>query len=343
MLGLTETTKDGGGRHNRGMDTAQAYEVFARVEAAGSSPTYERLALQVAATDELLDRLDGLPPGKRQPNLMLASARVAGAPLAAPGEFVEFVLSEWDRIAEIMLTHSTQTNEPARCATLLAVLASVTEDVALVEVGCSAGLCLYPDRYRISYDDRSPLVVDSNVTIDVTTTGSVPIAQQLPNVVARIGLDLHPLDVSDAADRAWLEALIWPEHTQRLVRLRAAASVVAADPPALVTGDLVDHLDAALALVPAGARPVVFHSAVLSYLPETRRVEFVEQLRQRPQIMWMSNEAPGVVADVETSLRPPPDATAAAFFIVAVNGASVGICDPHGTWIRWPGLTSRPR
>jgi hypothetical protein len=44
-----------------------------------------------------------------------------------------------------MLSRSTQTNEPARCATLLPVLAQLPQPLALNEVGASAGLCLLPD------------------------------------------------------------------------------------------------------------------------------------------------------------------------------------------------------
>lgn len=39
----------------------------------------------------------------------------------------------------------------------------------------------------------------------------------------RAGLGLNPLDVTEPADVAWLEALVWPEHHHRRDRLRAAA------------------------------------------------------------------------------------------------------------------------
>jgi hypothetical protein len=55
-----------------------------------------------------------------------------------------------DRRAEVattMLARRTQTNEPARCATLLPALASLRQPLAVLEVGASAGLCLLPDRY----------------------------------------------------------------------------------------------------------------------------------------------------------------------------------------------------
>jgi hypothetical protein len=55
---------------------ADNYRRFAEHEAAGRSPAYERLALAVADDELILGFLDGLPRGKRQPNLMFAAARL---------------------------------------------------------------------------------------------------------------------------------------------------------------------------------------------------------------------------------------------------------------------------
>jgi Uncharacterized protein conserved in bacteria (DUF2332) len=54
--------------------TAENYRRFARFEAAGRSPVYEALALEVAEEAGLLAFLDTLPAAKRQPNLLFAAA-----------------------------------------------------------------------------------------------------------------------------------------------------------------------------------------------------------------------------------------------------------------------------
>jgi hypothetical protein len=318
------------------VETRDLYVEFARVEAAGSSETYERLALAVADSPAVLNRLDAVPPLKRQPNLVLAAARVLGAPLGDPVRFIEFVESNWDEVAAIIRTRATQTNEAARTGMILPLIAAIDGPVALIEVGCSAGLCLYPDRYAIAYDRRPPLVPESPVTIDITTTGPVPVPERLPDVVARIGIDLNPIDVTDPEGRAWLEALVWPEHHHRLTRLRAAAAIVATDPPILLRGDLVDLVDAALSLVPAAATPIVFHSAVLYYVSPDHRQRFADRLAHHPRVVWISNEAPGVVDGLTTDLRPPPGATHSAYFVIGRGGhTTVGIGDTHGNWISW--------
>src|SRR6185369_611590 len=99
---------------------------------------------------------------------------------------------------------------------------------------------------------------------------------RLPDVAWRAGLDLNPLDVTEPADVAWLEALIWPEHTHRRARLRAAAAVAAAEPPLLVRGDVLDDLPALAARAPVDATLVVFHTSVMYQVPQPRRAAFAE-------------------------------------------------------------------
>lgn len=318
------------------MTTEDRYRAFADHEAKGSSPAYEALTRAIADSPALIGLLDELPQGKRQPNLLLAAARMCGAPIDDPPGFIDAVLREWERISMVMVDRSTQTNEAARTATFLPILAQMPGPVALIEVGCSAGLCLYPDRYGIDYDGAGPLVADSLVRIDVATTGPVPMPERLPEVVARIGIDLNPLDVANPDARTWLEALVWPEHSERLARLRAAMKLVAQDPPTLLAGDLVDALGEALGLVPAGATPVVFHSAVLNYVGRSDRRRFAERIAAHPEVWWISNEGPGVLDDVETDMGVPDGASSAAHFLVVLGGRDlVAISDPHGSWIRW--------
>ena len=130
------------------------YERFAQYEARGVSPLYEDFSSSVVMNDDAIAFLMTLPEAKQQPNLLLAAVRKACGVARDGKEFCEFLLQNSDEVRSTMLARSTQTNEPARCATLLPILSRLPQPIALLEVGASAGLCLYPDRYRYTYGEH---------------------------------------------------------------------------------------------------------------------------------------------------------------------------------------------
>lgn len=317
------------------MNTSAIYRIFAEYEARGTSPRYEMLALGVSESREVCDLLDGLPPHKRQPNLLLAAVRVLNGPSGDWDEFRRFVLDQWDQIGDLMATRSTQTNEAGRCGAFLPVLAQLGCSISLIEVGPSAGLCLYPDRYAYDYDGTA--VGTSSLRIPIDCAGPVPVPQQLPDIRWRAGIDLNPLDVTSVDDMAWLQACIWPEHERRRERLEAARAIAAADPPHLVKGDLVSETTALLDQAPADTLKVLFHSAVLAYLdPEDRQAFIMDTIRPRDDVIWLSNEAPGVLPGLDCDAQPPAHIETAARFHLAIGGTRVlALTDPHGAWLSW--------
>ena len=74
------------------------------------------------------------------------------------------------------------------------------------------------------------------------------------------------MDLSVPGEVGWLEALIWPEQTDRLARLRASIKIAAEQRPRLVKGDLRTDLAALAREAPKDATLVIFHTAVLAYV-----------------------------------------------------------------------------
>ena len=226
---------------------AENYRAFGR-EARGRSPAYESLAASVADDDLVLGFLAALPPPKRQPNLLFAAARyLLDAPpgLAALRALIRQNEAE---LTEVMLTRRTQTNEPARCATLLPALAALPGPLALIEVGASAGLTLLFDRYSYDYDGHLITGRDPDApTLHCAVRGPAPLPARLPAIAWRAGLDLSPLDVTRDDDVRWLSCLVWPGESDRQARLAAAVASARRDPPPVYRGDLLTDLPAVAA------------------------------------------------------------------------------------------------
>ncbi len=137
----------------------------------------------------------------------------------------------------ILRERRTQTNEVRRGLALwpagtLAVTIAQEMPLALVEIGCSAGLNLIWDRYSYRYRDNTGAEYDaenanSSLQMDAELRGPLipPLAASPLRISQRIGIDLQPLNIHSSRDIAWLEALIWPEHHDRREFLRQAIAI----------------------------------------------------------------------------------------------------------------------
>ena len=316
---------------------AARYTAFADNEARGSSALYEACARAIAHSDEVLSFVATLPADRQQPNLLLAAVRhLYGVPRSAD-HLIDSVRAHAEPIRALMLARTTQTNEPARCAVLLPLLAGLPQPLALLEVGASAGLCLLADRYGYDYAGARLQPVAAGSTpppvFPCTVTGPVPLPTAMPTIAWRCGLDLNPIDVRVAADTAWLQTLVWPDQEDRAMRLRAALAIAQDAPPAIVRGDLLNDVEHVMAQAPTGATLVVFHTAVLAYVAPAVRDRFADVMR-RSGAVWISNEAPRVLPTIAARAPLPP---APGRFLLAINERPVGWTGPHGQSIDWFG------
>ena len=143
----------------------------------------------------------------------------------------------------------------------------------------------------------APVTVSSTLKLCTIALEAAPGVElpKLPKTVkvaAKVGLDRAPVDLTDEDAYAWLEACIWADQPERLRYFGVAAKVQAKAPPVFVTGDAVDDLATAAALVPAELPLVVITSTLMPYLSEGRRKEFVAALGDlgRP-VWWVGHEA----------------------------------------------------
>jgi len=308
------------------------YLNFAEFEAKDYSPIYWSFTTAVAESDRILELLAVLPRIKQQPNLLLAAVRLQHGIADNADEFCNLVIQHWDEIKAVMLAQSTQTNEPARCATLLPVLAGLSQPIALLEVGTSAGLCLFPDKYAYDYGQVKLSPVEGNPPIFRCRVNSkTPVPSNLPQISWRSGIDLRPLSVANEKDMHWLRLLVWPEHVERLANLDRAIQIAQGNPPRVVEGDLLANLEVLASEIPDDATPVVFHSAVLAYLPRSARERFMRILADL-DLIWISNEHPSVFPEILSKIESdvPRDR-----FLLSVDGDPVAMTGPHGQSVDW--------
>lgn len=308
------------------------YRQFAEHEAITKSPLYSALASSIADDDEVLALLAELPPIKRQPNLLFGVYRSLFGLASDWADFRQTLILNWPALAARMLERRTQTNEPQRCALLMPVLAQLPQPLSIIEVGASAGLCLYPDLYGYNWDGHalpSPLG-DTAPQFPCSPSGDIPIPASHPEVIWRAGLDINPLDVNDTEAMKWLETLVWPEQEERATRLHQAIKLARRNPAKIVRGDVIDDLPALLEQAPAGSTTVVFHTAVLNYVEAERREHFAAMVMEHADY-WIANEHPAIFP----SHIPAAPAPRGGMFVMALNRKPVAWTDSHGASMHW--------
>jgi hypothetical protein len=301
------------------------YRRFGEVDAAEISPLYERVALALSQSDEALRAIEAAPARKRHPTVILAAlhdlALAGRAPAlaaayaatdgeAAAGAAIDTLLRMNDSVVAIAARRQMRTSETGRCAVLYPAIAEAARRVGasavgLIDVGYSAGLNLNVDHVGITYSNGQSLGdLTSPVQLSSSVVGDRPIpTRSMPKVVARVGVDLDPVDVTDADDARWLRACLWPDQPERLARLEAEIALAAAAPPVLLQGDAVAVMPDAFSRMPTDALPVVTTTWALSHFPLDTRLRFLHRLDEaaagRP-VAWVSAEGVGVAPSIPT-------------------------------------------
>jgi hypothetical protein len=337
---------------------AEFFLSFAEYNLKGYAPLYEKIIRASAENEEVMDLVAAAPPEAHVPNNLLAAARhllLGGAehPLAdayRPGFqgdigalFCDFVLGRREEIAELLATRYVQTNEVNRCAAIAPLVNLVAQreqtGLALVDVGCSAGLNLLVDRYRIEVGDVALGPADARLRLTAESRGR-PAVDTSADIAWRRGIDRNPIDVTDPDEARWLESLIWPDHPERVERMHAAVAEVRADPPELVRADAVVGLRGALSDAPADLLVVIVTTWVVFYFDLELRREFEATVldADRPTA-WLAMEMPGVVSDIE--IPPVPEGVGEVSVMTLVSGGGgrsvtrefLGFTHPHGAWV----------
>jgi hypothetical protein len=339
----------------------------------------------IAEEDVLLDLAAALP-AERLPPLVLSAAiarrvmecpqeplaayypRPGGAQPPRDGGFRSalrsFALAEGSALGRLCGVHRYQMNEVGRCLDVLPVLATVAgvdgRPLALVDLGTGAGLGLYLDRYRYSYelpagdrlvvgDEASPVALSCQVR-----GGRPPVPDRLPVIGSRLGVDSEPLDLADPSVAAWLAACVPPE-AGAVTRFAAAAAVARAGSAPTFRGDLVEVLPAVIAGLPPEEQLCLVDTYVHVFLPQVELARFnelVDSIGRERDVHWISVDplvplgphATGTVQGLPVPAGWLDDNRRGGVFgvigLVSVragrrSAAVLGRAHPSSAWVEW--------
>jgi hypothetical protein len=343
---------------------AQVYRHFGEVDVAGTSPLYERVAVALSESEKALRAVESAPARKRHPTVILAAlhdvalagrapalaaAYAAGDLDAAAGAAIDTLVRMTDEVVAVAVRRKPRADETGRCAVLYPAVAEAArrvgaDAIGLIDVGCSAGLNLDVGRVGITYGNGQVLGdASSPAQFSASVVGERPLpARAMPEVVARVGVDADPVDVTDADAARWLRACLPPDQPERAAQLEAELALAATAPPTLLEGDVIEVLPDALARVPEGALPVVTTTWALSRLPLESRLRFLHRLDEAATdraVAWVSVEGVGVAPAVPTM----GDRRASGHSIIgvavfrhsALRAEAVGRCWSRGRLLAW--------
>ncbi|MCR6645178.1 MAG: DUF2332 domain-containing protein [Terricaulis sp.] len=222
-----------------------------------------------------------------------------------------FLAREAEWIAAFMRS-PPQTNETRRAIALLAGFLTFAEEwrgpIDTLEIGASAGLNLYWDRFRYrtqawAWGQQSPVLID--------TDWQAP-APPLPQIAVRhrAACDLNPLDIRDEAARLQLRSYIWADQPERLARFDGAVALALENSARVDRADAAEWLAQKLAARADDAATIVYHSVFLQYPPRAAREAIVDAIQSAgaaatPQapLAWVRLEPEAVTDGAENGLR----------------------------------------
>lgn len=327
---------------------------FAERECQGSSDLYEYLARHIADDEEVLRVASFVPSGQPVPNMLFGAVQYLllqgeGAELRSyyPGlveqpqamkscypHFRSFVLKHEGVLIEILESKRVQTNEVRRCAYLYPAFCSIYDKVrkplALVELGCSAGLQLLWDQYSYSYGDGASYGHNGSkvrMTSEIRGDRLPLLLPSSPPVVYRMGIDLHVNDVRNAEDFLWLRALIWPGYHDRVTMLEQAVEVLKHQSGIQFReGDGTELLPEIVRVIPEEAVICVFHTHVANQIPETSKRRLLQHLSEI-----------GKTRDIVHVYNNMWDGDLHADYILGgvLSEYTIARTDGHARWFEW--------
>lgn len=252
--------------------------------------------------------------------------------------FRDFCLMHRDQLLPLIKSRVTNTNEVGRSAILHPGFRVAAEDAKaplyLIEIGPSAGLNMIWDSYGIRYHKDSETVAaiapDAPLVIECELKGDkIPPLARAPEVAGRVGLELNPVDLSNADDRDWLHALMWPDQIARAQRLDKAIALFEKSKPQIRSGDALALLPEAMAEAPSHSAICIYHTiAVYQFSTAMKQAldDILTTAGLRRPVLRLSFEMEALHECILRLIR---------YHDGTKDERVLASSHPHGTWLEW--------
>lgn len=339
-------------------DAIDYWDFFAADARRTGSELYGRLAEGVAGNELLRAIAAHAPKGQPHANLLFGAVhflllRGASHPLrgfypdlndglAPAGDpfpaFCDFVAAHRAEIESLIAARVTNTNEVGRSALLHPGFQALADQAGaplnLIEIGPSAGLNLIWDHYGVRYSrngvECAAIQPGAPLVIDCELRGALlPPVGPVPKVHRRLGLERNPVNLTNADDRDWLRALIWPDQVWRLRRLDRAIALFRSQTPEIRQGDALALLAGALRAMPEDEPVCIYHTIALYQFSRDMRQTLDDILTMagvRRPVWRLSFEAEDMTRYVLSLMR---------YHDGVREDRVLASAHPHGSWLEW--------
>ncbi len=341
-------------------DIATVFINFAENECKESSKMYFQLSHQIAKEKQLLEIAAKTRYLQPIPNIFLAAIHFLLLknsneplaeyyptinPLATNSEipfplFKSFVLENKERIIALIQTKIVQTNVINRCAYLLPIFSAIIEkeqkEVAIVDIGTSAGLTLNWDKYQYKYNS-SILYGQSTVQIECEIRNSeLPTIYSINFPIEKIGVDQQLILINDEEEQLWLKALIWADHVDRFNNISAALRLNEQSDTKFIEAATIKDFETILRAISKNKLLIVYATHVLYQFSEIDLIDFnkmLDSIGMERDFYFLSVEGTTLqknkykTSDTVVELTQYKNGIKSQKLVALTNG--------HGNWICW--------
>lgn len=336
------------------------FHTFAQRECAEVSPLYYNLAQAVAQNQYLLQLASQARARQPIPNLFFGAIHYLllldpTHPLAQyypsiskePSKeipktlFHEFCKKNETEIIRLLANRIVQTNAINRTAYLMPIASSRfagSEELTLIDIGCSSGLVMNFDQYSYQYSDQASLGHSPVQVRSELRSGRLPDFAEIIKVRQKIGIDQNPLDIRDPDNARWLKALIWPDMTARFERLTAAIALAQeAKGFQMIQGSSRSDFEAVIKGVRSQSSLLIYHTHVLYQFRVAERLAFrqlLDAIGRERNFLYLAAEHTSVFDDI-ISLPTGIQLVLTTYHKGVKTVEHLGETNGHANWIRW--------